>query len=266
MAVIAPIITAIESPFLSEKNTGLGNVLFQISSALGISKLSGKDCSLHTVEIYGKKLRDKFGYNHLSVFFNKLDTTKKADNFRFIKGGTVRDFDPEIIEICTKSLENIMLCGYMENELYFSHIEDQLIDLFSPNLSFIEYANSKYFSGTEPISIHFRGHEYFSLRGKPYNYGYYEKAVEYIKTKFENPVFFIFTDDVKSISNVFLDNINHVIINEKLDYECMWLMSLCKANILSFSTFSWWGAYFNKNRLALYDKTENRLFNFAIPI
>ena len=40
---------------------------------------------------------------------------------------------------------------------------------------------------------------------------------------------------------------NCTIVDEK-DYIELWLMSLCKNNILSNSSFSWWGSYLNENK------------------
>jgi hypothetical protein len=40
------------------------------------------------------------------------------------------------------------------------------------------------------------------------------------------------------------------------DYIDIWTMSLCKHNILSFSTFSWWGAFFGR-QASMNAKLEN---------
>ena len=80
---------------------------------------------------------------------------------------------------------------------------------------------------------------------------YYEKAVDYIKEKVENPRFFIFSDDVDFVNKEFdwLSDKCIVTGNEGDEsYRDMQLMSLCKHNITANSTFSQWGALLNKNK------------------
>ena len=81
---------------------------------------------------------------------------------------------------------------------------------------------------------------------------YYKKAVELISKKVFNPQFYIFTDNPVWVK----DNMSW------LDYKLvegnpgfgwgshcdMQLMSLCKHNIISNSTYSWWSAFLNTNR------------------
>jgi hypothetical protein len=72
---------------------------------------------------------------------------------------------------------------------------------------------------------------------------YYKTAIDYFKA--DNV--FVFSDDIDWCkSNIIGDNIIYI-ENEK-DYIEMYLMSLCENNIISNSSFSWWGAWLNENK------------------
>jgi hypothetical protein len=79
---------------------------------------------------------------------------------------------------------------------------------------------------------------------------YYNKAINYILNAVENPVFYIFSDDIiwakenLKLSNAFFVNWNL----DVQSWEDMFLTSLCKHNIIANSTFSWWGAWLNENK------------------
>lgn len=106
---------------------------------------------------------------------------------------------------------------------------------------------------TNSVSVHIRRGDYF-LPDNIKRYGvctakYYNNAIEYLELKVDNPVLYIFTDDILwvksnlkfSYKTIFVENIN---IN---NYWYIYLMSKCNHNIISNSSFSWWGAYLNEN-------------------
>jgi hypothetical protein len=89
----------------------------------------------------------------------------------------------------------------------------------------------------------------FRFRQTYFGLKYYENAIEVIKSKAVSPYFFVFTDDmVWAKANLLVENIYFVEGNEKnKSHIDMYLMSICKHNIVANSTFSWWGAWLNKN-------------------
>ena len=66
-----------------------------------------------------------------------------------------------------------------------------------------------------------------------------------------NPVYFVFSDEENIVDTILPEAGNYSWIKgntgEK-SYIDMWLMSECKHNIIANSTFSFWGAYLNKNK------------------
>lgn len=152
--------------------------------------------------------------------------------------------------------DNCYLRGYWQNEKYFADIRDTLLqELVFP--SFIDERNSKYsiqMKADNSVSIHFRkGKDYlknkFATGTCPITY--YEEAIRYIKVHVENPKFYVFTDNVDWVNkNLFSCDYQLVDWNPskgKTTYMDMQLMTMCKHNIIANSSYSWWGAWLNKN-------------------
>ena len=107
------------------------------------------------------------------------------------------------------------------------------------------------------ISVHVRRGDY-TIGNNAWVYGdictaeYYDSALHYIKEKTENCKFYFFSDDIEWVKEQFTIE-NAVYIEEAMfdayeDWYDMYLMSLCKHNIIANSTFSWWGAWLNQNK------------------
>jgi hypothetical protein len=106
------------------------------------------------------------------------------------------------------------------------------------------------------VSIHIRRGDYLNkenigMFGNVCTKEYFRKAIESIMLKVSNPHFFIFSNDFEWVmENIEIDNSICTYVNYnngESSWKDMYLMSLCKHNIISNSTFSWWGAWLNKN-------------------
>lgn len=101
------------------------------------------------------------------------------------------------------------------------------------------------------VAIHIRLGDYVTYQYPLLIYSnYYENAIKYIQKHVPNPVFYVFTDDPHFVSRKFKPNIPYTLVTGntgKESFRDMQLMSLCKHNIIANSTFSWWGAFLNKN-------------------
>jgi hypothetical protein len=145
--------------------------------------------------------------------------------------------------------KNILLDGYFQSHLYFNKYRDDILDLFSIDDPSLEQIKLKYpvlFDSTYTcISLHFRTSWQHGIHYSP---EYYREAIEYIKARVTNPYFMIYADNVDTIRSFCSSlTIPFTIVEQNPDYIDLWTMTLCSHNILSFSTFSWWGAYLNQN-------------------
>jgi hypothetical protein len=154
---------------------------------------------------------------------------------------------------------NIYLEGYWQSEKYFKEIESILYEeyILKKKLTGKNLETSKIIQDSEcSVSIHIRRGDYisnpiFSEVLGACSMQYYQKAIEFLRSKNLNIVFFIFSDEIDwAKSNLDFITEKKVFVDQNDDgscYEDMRLMSLCQHNIIANSSFSWWGAWLNRN-------------------
>jgi hypothetical protein len=98
----------------------------------------------------------------------------------------------------------------------------------------------------DTCSIHVRRGDYLALQNHHpiQSIEYYQNAIDIIGN---DKHFLIFSDDIKWCEENFGGLTNKTYITGNQDYEDLYLMSMCRNNIIANSTFSWWGAWLNKN-------------------
>jgi hypothetical protein len=74
---------------------------------------------------------------------------------------------------------------------------------------------------------------------------YYARAFDYIASRCDSPSFFVFSDyEEWAIAHLPTnDAVRIVRIEQRPDYEDLWLMTQCKHHVIANSSFSWWGAW-----------------------
>ncbi len=121
------------------------------------------------------------------------------------------------------------------------------------NLKILEMIQS-----TNSVSIHARRSDLLFLNGHCYRFGFFKRAVKYIKKHVKDPVFIFFTDEnsigwCEENEKIFgldfkKDRVEFVTWNKGEDsFRDMQLMAECKHNIFTESTFGFWGAFLNSN-------------------
>lgn len=159
-------------------------------------------------------------------------------------------FYPEVLTL----KDGICLDGYFQSEKYFKGIEH----IIRNNLRFKKDTfgeegaiYKEQISNLNSVGLHIRRGDY--LKSPLHNVctmRYYANSIAYMRDRLVSPHFFVFSDDLEwCYENLHNSNCSFVDIqaakrNPIIDFQ---LMSLCKHNIISNSTFSWWAAWLNDN-------------------
>jgi hypothetical protein len=108
-------------------------------------------------------------------------------------------------------------------------------------------------SSRMPISVHLRRGDYATAYGSSVmlSMDYYARALREICDCAGDCTFFVFSDDALFARQWVGGRSNFVVVDhndgEHAAHEDIRLMSLCRHHIIANSTFSWWGAWLNRN-------------------
>jgi hypothetical protein len=229
---------------------GLGNQLFQYAVGRHLAEINKTEIlldltefetyDLHKYALFGLNVKENFAsknqVNALPVF--------KEKHFHF---------DPDF-----KNIPNsVLLKGYWQTEKYFMDIQEIIHEEFSLKKEAVgkDKVVLDSINGINSVSLHIRRGDYVKNTYENQilvssDLDYYQHCVQYIRGRVSDCHFFIFSDDPAWVKeNLKLEYpVTFVDHNDaKTNYEDLRLMSFCKHNIICNSSFSWWGAWLNKN-------------------
>jgi hypothetical protein len=157
-----------------------------------------------------------------------------------------------------RNTRNTILFGYFESVKYFEMIKEQITNEFTPRHDKLisNYDLYNKIEITESVCLAIRRGDYITDEhvkkvALVCTENYFYKSIEIIKKKINNPVFFIFSNDIKWVqenmnfgkgTEIYFENENNP------DWETMRLMYSCKHFIISNSTFHWWAQYLSRNK------------------
>lgn len=254
---------------------GLGNQLFQYAFVRGLSleynreftldtswykyeKKNPFNCSILNFNIIEKypspfitKYLDLIGKFHYLYAINKIFNRYLISKLlpRYV---SERKFNAQNI----LKKDSMVLVGYWLKLEYFEKYEDIIRKEFTPKNKLTDENEGylKKIESSNSISAHIRRGAYVS-DPEIYNayfhtsLDYYSKAFSYMARKVKNPVFFIFSNEIGwAKENLKIDYPAVFVDSDGPDFEHLFLMSRCRHNIITSSSFSWWGAWLNGNK------------------
>lgn len=248
---------------------GLGNQLFQYAFGRNLAKKNNSCLKLDLSFFEGQHLRE-YMLDHFEInaaiaskeecnglarrHFSKLQAFKRK--YFNASPNVVEEkqllFDPQYLNI----KGDACLSGYFQSERYFADIATELVaELRVKTAPSVGNKNMlEAIIAVNAVSLHVRRGDFVSDKHIQEVHGtcdlqYYADAVRSMAEKVEDPVFYIFSDDISwakrnfnlSYKTCFVDINDH-----RSSYEDIRLMQHCRHHILANSTFSWWGAWLNR--------------------
>lgn len=241
---------------------GLGNQLFQYAYGQYLKSQGWKVSYLlnQTFNKYGQCI-------DFPSIFNIPPTEKKSI---FMPSGAFKNFSLVIYKIITKYVFHCYSTGFYQKAKFVENVKTNYTFLNESVYKQTSIYKKIIEANENAVFIHVRGGDYHK---EPQYDGictskYYADAISKVKEKINHPIFFVFTNDLSYAKTVIQNIENFVFIDEaELANELaedpgfdLFLMSSCNHAIIANSTYSWWGAFLQKdiqNHIVIYPSQWN---------
>lgn len=223
----------------------LGNQMFQVAAVYSLAL--DNHC-----EAYFPDLATQFWWNfstNREQVFWRLNTSNPPQPYES------QFSDPHFNYTPIPFTPRMRIRGLFQSEKYFVHHKQEILDLFAPSQAIENYLRSKYKALlSQPVTVGVHVRTYLDDYGHlPNNrdlhqfvgIGYYERAISQFP---RDAVFVVFSDRIEWCKEHFASiPRTFIYIEAEAYYHDLYLMSMCTHNIIANSSFSWWGAYLNRN-------------------
>jgi len=281
----------------------IGNQMFMYASALSISKKLNRELliddetafllkkniskyGLDNFEISAKIAQDKYKFKGMEGYLRrkmliKFDFLRLKKKF-YIESKDHKKSTSFQDNYLNKSFSNdVFIEGHFESSKYFINIKDKICDEFTfKNIDLLKKnIFYKELNTHNSVAICLRQNRFIEGRGRNTNENklksheftlnqvdYINKAAAIIKSKINNPIFYLWSNDFTNIpDNLFEFNfkkidlsLNKSVLDTRI--ESLFLLTNCKHYIVTTSTFNWWGAWLSKNLNKIIIRPDNQLF------
>lgn len=226
---------------------GLGNQMFQIAAGIALADKLQREAKFHLHAFVPMQGNTPDLYKDNIFRYVKFDRPViEEPAFPFLNNEETF-FDKFQVDMY-QSVDPVILNGYFQSDRFFTNQADYIKGIFAPPYESKILLEEKFpeIKSEKTLSLHVRRGDYINIRHvlPVLHESYFIKTVERNFPEYDK--MFIFSDSREWVEEN-LKFPNSVFVDGLADYEEMWLMSMCKHNIISNSSFSWWASYLNKN-------------------
>ena len=214
---------------------GFGNILFQVAAITSFAKDIGVEPALLMVDRIVRDLDadDRILTTHAREYRFLLNRYKQL---QYIQRPTM-NYPFHYVQPQIKD-EHIYK-GFFQCEKYFKHNREYILEMFKPTKEIDDIIN-KYEQYFGHIAIHVRRNDYlrYPHLHPVQSIEYYQKGIEMMP---KDKKVLVFSDDIAWCKQNFIGE-RFIFMGEK-DYVEIFIMAKMKYQVISNSSFSWWGAW-----------------------